>query len=239
MADSKPLVILLPPVSTANVHLEWPHFYQEFLHLAVEQGTSIDEIQGACAAFLTAAEHITIFGPASLPIIPARPAPLPGHATADQQRLYERNLETYLNYDSIVTMLRRQFNAAVPKTFWSHLTPPANTLMVTLQQKVHYMNTKYAAIPCGILEKKINALSLPTDEPLQTLLQECRTFFRAAPTTPEATKIKIIKDALKLRPEFAAAFSDYFKANLHIQTFEGLFDILEIHDQLNLQLRPD
>lgn len=240
MADSKPLQRLLPDVRIGNdAHLDWSVFKMAFLRLAVDEGALIDPVQGVCAAFLSAARHLEFFGPASEPILHLAPI-LPAQPTAAQQHRYDRDSLAHERYQQATALLTRQWNAAVPESFWGHLLPAPNTIQITLMQKYEHMHATYDAIPLGVLHREKALLSKPISsrQPLSDFLKSARAFFRAAPGTSENERIQIAQAALSSRPELSDAFVDYFKANPHVQTFEGLVVHLHSHDTLALQLAP-
>ena len=113
-----------------------------------------------------------------------------------------------------------------------------NHVLVTLEQKYGYMSVTFSTIPRGILTRETDRLSvaISTKAPLSNFLRDARAFFRASPGTSESERITIAQKALVNRSELVGAFIDYFKANPHVQTFEGLAVELVRHEHLYLQL---
>jgi hypothetical protein len=238
MADSKPLIRYLPDVSPSDPAFTWADFARLLRIFAVEEGGAIDMLQGACGAFLSAAEHIVYFGAASVPIIHLKPAPLPPGATLDQQREYERRLKLFEEFMEVLRLLIRQFNASVPADFFSGVPIPAGQLVLTLEQKYAHMNVRYQIIPQALLDRRLAELAAPIGPqvPLANFLEEFRTYIRTVPVLSERECIKVAQSALAQRADLQGGFSDYFKANPHGQTFEGLVVELEKHEHLHLQL---
>jgi len=174
MADSKALIRLLPDVLLSDPHMTWALFRRAIIILAIEEGGAVDPIQGACAAILDGAEHIRIFGAASLPIAFARPAELPANSHVDAQRAYDRSMHLFEVFHAAALLLARQFNASVPYDFFSGVAIPAGQFVLTLQQKFAHMEGTFQTIPQGVLDARVVHLAKPigSNVPLALYLRE-------------------------------------------------------------------
>lgn len=60
------------------------------------------------------------------------PAALIAGAVLDLQGRVDREMDAFKEYRLVVVMLTRQFDDAVPSSFWAHLQPAANHVLGTL-----------------------------------------------------------------------------------------------------------